>query len=48
MAGIKPKEQVNRKWSPDLAYAIGLLTTDGCLANDGKHFDLTSKDMEQL
>lgn len=39
---------VNRKWSPNLAYAIGLLTTDGCLLKDGRHIDLTSKDTEQL
>lgn len=48
MPGIKPKEKVNRKWSPELAYAIGLLATDGCLSKDGRHFDLTSKDTEQL
>ena len=48
MPGMKPKEKINRTWSPDLAYAIGLLTTDGCLSKDGRHFDLTSKDVEQL
>lgn len=29
-----------------MAYAIGLLTTDGSLSKDGRHFDLTSKDLE--
>ncbi len=43
-----PKEKVNRGWSHELAYAIGLLATDGCLSVDGRHFDLTSKDNEQL
>jgi len=46
--GLKPKGQVNLKWSPEFAYAIGLITTDGSLSNDGRHFDLTSKDEEQL
>jgi hypothetical protein len=35
-------------WSADFAYAIGLLTSDGCLSNDGRHIDMTSKDLEQL
>ncbi len=35
-------------WSSNLAYAIGLLTTDGNLSKDGRHFDFTSKDIEQL
>lgn len=48
MAGIKPKEKVKKVWSSELAYAIGLLATDGCLSTDGRHLDLTSKDMEQL
>lgn len=48
MRGIKPKEKANRTWSPRLAYAIGLLATDGCLSSDGRHIDLTSKDKEQL
>lgn len=36
------------EWSPDLAYAIGLITTDGCLSKDGRHIDLTSKDVDQI
>ncbi len=35
-------------WTPDLAYAVGLITTDGCLSKDGRHIDLTSKDLEQI
>lgn len=46
--GQKPKNKVKIKWSPNFAYAIGLLTTDGCLSKDGRHIDLTSKDREQL
>jgi LAGLIDADG DNA endonuclease family protein len=46
--GPKPKQIINTTWSPRLAYAIGLITTDGCLSKDGRHIDLTSKDREQL
>lgn len=36
------------KWSPELAYAVGLISTDGCLYNDGRHIDFTSKDVQLL
>lgn len=35
-------------WSPEVAYGVGLVATDGCLSKDGRHIDLTSKDVEQL
>ncbi|PIQ92394.1 MAG: hypothetical protein COV70_00670 [Parcubacteria group bacterium CG11_big_fil_rev_8_21_14_0_20_39_22] len=46
--GPKPKCTVDTTWSPDLAYAIGLIASDGCLSNKGNIIDLTSKDREQL
>lgn len=46
--GPKPKKIINETWSANLAYAVGLIATDGCLANDGLLIDLTSKDREQL
>ncbi len=46
--GPKPKKIVDEKWRPNLAYAIGLLATDGCLSKDNILIDLTSKDREQL
>jgi len=46
--GPKPKQIIDMTWRPNLAYAIGLLATDGCLANDNLLVDLTSKDREQL
>lgn len=46
--GPKPKGKVKLVWSPKFAYAIGLLTADGCLLNDGRHIDFTSKDIEQV
>jgi hypothetical protein len=35
-------------WSPELAYSVGLMASDGCLQQNGRHLDLTSKDTEQL
>lgn len=44
----KPLRKIKIKWSPEFAYAIGLLATDGNLSNDRRHFDFTSKDRQQL
>ncbi len=46
--GTKPKRIINETWNANLAYAIGLIATDGCLSKDGLLIDLTSKDREQL
>jgi hypothetical protein len=46
--GPKPKRSKPITWNSNVAYAVGLLVTDGCLFNDGRHIDLTSKDVEQL
>lgn len=46
--GPKPKGAVKIAWSPEFSYAIGLITADGCLINDGRHIDFTSKDLEQV
>ncbi|TSC73814.1 MAG: Uncharacterized protein G01um101444_453 [Parcubacteria group bacterium Gr01-1014_44] len=45
---MKPLRRISTKWSTDLAYAIGLIATDGCLYRDGRHINLTSKDMDQI
>ncbi len=39
---------IDAKWTHDLAYAVGLIATDGHLSKDGRHINLTSKDDEQL
>ncbi|MDI6591819.1 MAG: hypothetical protein QME61_02720 [Patescibacteria group bacterium] len=36
------------EWSPELAYAIGLLTTDGNLSGDGRHMTMRSCDVQLL
>lgn len=46
--GFNAKRRIAETWSPNLAYAVGLLATDGCLSPPGHLIDLTSKDREQL
>lgn len=43
---MRPQNKVKIRWSPDFAYAIGLLTTDGNLSPDVRHINFTSKDHE--
>src|SRR3989344_3315672 len=44
--GPKPRESEARKWTANLAYCVGLIATDGCLYNDGRHIDFTSADLQ--
>lgn len=44
--GIKPQKQISANWNRKLAYAIGLIASDGCLSKDGRHIDFTSKDKD--
>lgn len=46
--GRKPKGLISLTWSPEFAYAIGLLTADGSLSKDGRHVSFVSKDLEQV
>jgi len=39
---------MNQTWSPEVAYAVGLIATDGNLSSDGRHINLTSSDKQQL
>lgn len=45
---MKPLGKVKIKWSPEFAYAIGLIVTDGSLSKDGRHISFTSKDIELI
>lgn len=36
------------EWTPNLAYAVGLLVTDGNLSSDGRHMAFRSSDIEQI
>src|SRR3989338_8444847 len=46
--GFNARRRISEKWSANLAYAIGLIATDGCMASKVTLIDLTSKDREQL
>ena len=46
--GPKPRSVISTRWSPQLAYAIGLLASDGCMSYPSNLVDLTSRDVEQL
>tara|TARA_B100000315_G_C14541031_1_gene570882 strand:- start:415 stop:1092 length:678 start_codon:yes stop_codon:yes gene_type:complete len=48
MRGNQKHKNYKIKWIPEFAYAIGLLTTDGNLSSDGRHFDFTSKDIQLI
>ena len=45
---MKPQSKVSTDWCDKLAYAVGLLATDGCLYNDGRHIDFTSQDLQLI
>lgn len=45
----KPKLPPKKfKWTPKLAYAVGLLVTDGNLSGDGRHITMRSVDVDLL
>ncbi len=35
-------------WNPKIAYLAGVFASDGCLSNNGRHLNVTSKDLEML
>lgn len=41
-------KKVDTRWSPTLAYVVGIIATDGNLSPDGRHIAITSKDEELL
>ncbi len=43
---MKPLAKTNCTWSPELAYVVGLIATDGNMSSDGRHITFTSKDLE--
>ena len=45
---MKPKRKKGIRWSPDLAYVVGLITADGNLSNDKRHMTLVSNDIQLL
>jgi hypothetical protein len=43
-----PVADARPPWTRELAYAIGIITTDGCLSQDGRHLTVSSKDFQLL
>lgn len=41
-------ELIPCRWSPEMAYVVGLMATDGCLVGDRRHLSLTSADVDLL
>lgn len=44
--GTRKTNILRTDWSPELAYAIGLIVTDGNVSPDMRHVSFTSKDLE--
>jgi hypothetical protein len=45
---MRYKAKKSIELTANLSYCVGLLAADGCLQNDNRHIDLTSKDIQQL
>lgn len=43
---MKARGKVKIEWSPNFAYAIGLIASDGYLSNNKRHIIFTTKDLE--
>jgi hypothetical protein len=46
--GPVAKPRRNVEWTSELAYAVGVITTDGCLSSNGRTLTVTSKDLDLL
>ncbi len=45
---MRRKSKVDTTWSASLAYAVGVIATDGNLSPSGRHINITSKDLEMV
>lgn len=48
MRGNQKNKDYKVKWSPELAYVVGLIATDGSLSIDRRHISITSNDTQLL
>ena len=47
--GPIPRRHIHEiRWDPEVAYAVGLIATDGNLSRDGRHMSVTSKDRDLI
>ena len=42
------KQTISTQWSKNLAYAVGLIVSDGNMSPDGRHVTFTSKDFDLI
>lgn len=42
------KRSISKIWNKELAYAIGLISSDGCLSSNGRTIVFTSKDLQLI
>ncbi|OGG44866.1 hypothetical protein A2673_03205 [Candidatus Kaiserbacteria bacterium RIFCSPHIGHO2_01_FULL_50_13] len=45
---MKRKSNIDLIWSPEFAYVIGIIASDGNLSPSGRHINITSKDREMV
>lgn len=45
---MKPLKRISTTWSRELAYCIGLISSDGNLSKDGRHIIFVSKDLDLI
>lgn len=43
---MRKENEISTLWSPELAYVVGLIATDGALSKDERHIEFTSKDRD--
>ena len=48
LRGIKPRGEISTQWSANLAYAIGLISSDGNLSPNGRIVTFVSKDLQLI
>lgn len=45
---MKPTNRIKTEWTPELAYAIGLMASDGNLSKSGRHMAFISSDLDLI
>src|SRR3989344_4302985 len=48
LRGPKPRGEISTQWSANLAYAIGLIASDGNLSPNGRMITFVSKDLQLI
>jgi hypothetical protein len=45
---VRYRSKRSYSWTPEIAYLTGMMAADGCLVNDNRHLNVTSKDYEVI